>query len=224
MPESLDAVQVAAAFLLGLLCIALAVVLLRPVWLPIWRLFQGTQQFLEDWFGEPARPGQTARPGAMERLAQVEAGVADVKVVALRSEKELHPNGGGSLRDDVRTVSAQVAQVQEAAQQATTAAGLAVNEAKVAANVAQETATERRADARNMRASMEKMRGDIAQDAADRTADAFELLEARTRHRTDGPIDLRGEVLPHAHELPARARPDMTGGPVDPAQRHSDEE
>ena len=218
MPESVDAVQVAAAFLLGLLCIALAVVLLRPVWLPVWKLFRRTQQFLEDWFGEAERPGQAARPGAMERLAQVEAGVADVKVVALRSEKELHPNGGGSLRDDVRTVSVQVAQVQEAAQQATTAAGLAVNEAKVAANVAQETAAERRVDVERIRAGMDKMRGDIAQDAADRTADAFELLEARTRHRTDGPIDLRGEVLPHTHELVFEPVRPTSIGPVEPEE------
>ena len=30
--------------------------------------------------------------------------LAEVKAIALRSEKELHPNGGSSLRDDVRIV------------------------------------------------------------------------------------------------------------------------
>jgi hypothetical protein len=216
MPDSVDAVQVAAAFLLGLVCIALAVVLLRPVWLPVWRLFKGTQQFLEDWFGEPARAGHPARPGAMERLQSVETEVTSVKTIALRSEKELHPNGGGSLRDDVQATRVDLAHVQEAAQQATTAAGLAVNEARVAAHVAQETAAERRADMQSIRTAMTSMREEIAQDTAERTADAYELLAEH------GGPDLRahlpGHVADHTHELPLRS-PTETSGPIEPGGR-----
>ena len=34
--------------------------------------------FLDDWFGEPAREGQPARPGVMERLEALEKAVADL--------------------------------------------------------------------------------------------------------------------------------------------------
>jgi hypothetical protein len=216
VPDSLDAVQIATVFLFGLVAITLAVVLLRPVWLPVWRTFRRLQQFFDDWFGEPARPGQPARPGVMARLQSTETEVASVKTIALRSEKELHPNGGSSLRDDVRAVGAQVAQVKEAAQQATTAAGLAVNEAKVAAHVAQETAAERRADAKSIRTAMTSMREEIAQDAAERTADAYELLAEH------GGPDLRshlpGHVADHTHELPLRSLTE-TSGPIEPGGR-----
>jgi len=222
VPESFDAVQVAAVFLLGLFCIVLAVVLLRPLWLPVWHLFRRTQQFLEDWFGEPARDGYEGRPGAMARLRSV--------------EKELHPNGGGSFVDrisaEVRAVGQQVAGVQESAQQATTAAGLAVNEAKVAAQVAQETATERRQDVQRLETSLTDVRSEIAARdeayevrAAERMADAFDLLAEVTMHRPAGPIRLPkpGEVAPHAHTLPAQDEALKTSGPVEPDETRSEQ-
>lgn len=46
----------------------------------------------DDWKGEPARPGVRGRMGVMERLDSI--------------ERELHPNGGSSLRDAVNRLEA----------------------------------------------------------------------------------------------------------------------
>lgn len=54
-------------------------------------------ELADDWRGEPDRPGVPGRPGVMERLAALEAGQA-------ATNKELHPNGGSSLRDVVNRV------------------------------------------------------------------------------------------------------------------------
>lgn len=54
---------------------------------PIRKLGRQQDEFREDWYGLPARPGRTAQPGVMERLGGIEG--------------QLHPNGGGSLRDAV---------------------------------------------------------------------------------------------------------------------------
>lgn len=48
----------------------------------------------DDWKGEPDRPGVRGRPGVMERLDRI--------------ERELHPNGGSSLRDAVNRVEAKL--------------------------------------------------------------------------------------------------------------------
>ena len=47
-------------------------------------------EFLEDWNGEPGRPGVPARPGVMARLERIEA--------------QLNPNGGQSLHDKVTAI------------------------------------------------------------------------------------------------------------------------
>lgn len=47
-------------------------------------------QFLEDWRGEPPRPGFDGRPGIPERLARV--------------EREVTTNSGSSLKDAVRRI------------------------------------------------------------------------------------------------------------------------
>lgn len=64
-------------------------------------LVHGVGQFLDDWNGEPERPGVSpARPGVMARIAAI--------------EHELHPNGGSSLRDAVNRIeSAQQEQKQQ---------------------------------------------------------------------------------------------------------------
>ncbi|MFD8556612.1 hypothetical protein ACFV1N_04875 [Streptosporangium canum] len=54
---------------------------------------------LDDWQGEPARKGVTARPGVMERLAAIEA--------------QLKPNGGSSTRDVVNRVEQSVRRVED---------------------------------------------------------------------------------------------------------------
>lgn len=67
---------------------------------------QGAQQarrqdeFDADWYGEPARPGVEARPGVMERLRGI--------------EKELHPNGGSTMRDAINDTRAQTSELRSA--------------------------------------------------------------------------------------------------------------
>lgn len=63
----------------------------RPVW-------TGVREFLEDWRGEPGRPGVPARAGVMERLETTEQ-----KLTAI--DHELHPNSGSSLRDRVDQIN-----------------------------------------------------------------------------------------------------------------------
>lgn len=53
--------------------------------------------FLDDWFGQPARPGVPEQAGVMTRLANVEAQVE-------RVEGQLKPNGGNSIYDKVTRV------------------------------------------------------------------------------------------------------------------------
>lgn len=57
---------------------------------------------LEDWNGVPGRPGVPGRSGVMERLQAFEQEQA-------RIAAELSTNGGGSLRDEVKRIAAQVA-------------------------------------------------------------------------------------------------------------------
>lgn len=77
------------------------------VWAGRWvyRILAGTLRFLDDWRGEPARPGVAARPGVLARLQTVEHLVTEV-------HGELYPNGGGSLRDIVHQTASDVAAVK----------------------------------------------------------------------------------------------------------------
>jgi hypothetical protein len=54
-------------------------------------------EFLEDWRGEPARPGYAKRPGVMERLVDLEKEVRGVS-------HELKPNAGGSMKDQITRI------------------------------------------------------------------------------------------------------------------------
>ncbi|WP_157251027.1 hypothetical protein [Nonomuraea typhae] len=56
----------------------------------LWRIFQGVDDFLDDWRGQPARPGHPPQPGVMERLEVI--------------EHEVQTNDGSSLKDAVRRV------------------------------------------------------------------------------------------------------------------------
>lgn len=74
----------------------------------VWRFLRRIVNFLNDWGGEPARPGHEAKPGAMERLTSVETAVQSNthQVTAISGrvklvEAELKPNGGSSFRDRV---------------------------------------------------------------------------------------------------------------------------
>ncbi|MEH0951005.1 MULTISPECIES: hypothetical protein [Micromonospora] len=57
---------------------------------PLRRLARQNDEFREDWYGVPARPGRAAVPGVPERLALI--------------EKELKPNSGSTLRDAIGRV------------------------------------------------------------------------------------------------------------------------
>ncbi len=63
-------------------------------------------QFLEDWNGTPARPGRSAVPGVMERLVDLEKGLAKVR-------HEMFPNSGSSLRDSVDRVEEGLSALRE---------------------------------------------------------------------------------------------------------------
>lgn len=67
---------------------------------PVRRAWRRLDDFLGDWFGEPARPGQSARPGVMERLARVEERTAELKPAF----------GGSSLADAVNRIEEKVSE------------------------------------------------------------------------------------------------------------------
>jgi hypothetical protein len=70
--------------------------------LPTFRLARLTWRFLEDWNGQPARHGEPPVPGVVDRIVAI--------------EYQLHPNGGGSMKDAVDRIEVKVDE------QATTAA------------------------------------------------------------------------------------------------------
>lgn len=79
---------------------------------------KGLNTLSRDWNGEPARPGVEARPGVMERLADIDAKLTtqgerlDTQAVTQAEHTEalaaihheLHPNSGKSLRDSLDRV------------------------------------------------------------------------------------------------------------------------
>lgn len=64
------------------------------------------EQFYEDWYGEEARPGVPRRPGVMERLADQDQALADIK-------GELTTNGGSSLKDRVVSMDGRLLDVEK---------------------------------------------------------------------------------------------------------------
>ena len=58
--------------------------------------------FLDDVMGSPARPGQEARPGLMDRVGALETSVADI-------HHEVTNNDGSSLKDSVHRQEAALA-------------------------------------------------------------------------------------------------------------------
>ncbi|MGV2914526.1 hypothetical protein [Streptomyces alfalfae] len=81
-----------------------------------WRAVRGTarfgrrvDEFIDDWRGEPSRPGVPARPGVMERMEGLEDRMGGVEDDLQRIKHELYPNSGGSLRDAVDQANARLA-------------------------------------------------------------------------------------------------------------------
>lgn len=101
MPSSVQAVQftldtTAVSGVLGALSGLL--VGLTVAWT---RVVRPIQQLAKDWRGEPARPedGVPERPSMMKRMATQERVTASIWA-------ELHPNGGGSMKDQLSRVDA----------------------------------------------------------------------------------------------------------------------
>ena len=70
--------------------IAVVTTIVAAVWAllrPLKRQADRIEMFWEDWNGTPARPGHSAVPGVMDRLASIDG--------------ELQRNGGNSLKDQV---------------------------------------------------------------------------------------------------------------------------
>jgi hypothetical protein len=74
----------------GLAAVGAAWKVLKPVFAAVRRL----THFVDDWFGDPGRPGVPARPGVMSRLELMQTDLDKIK-------HEMWPNSGGSLRDVV---------------------------------------------------------------------------------------------------------------------------
>lgn len=77
---------------------------LGALWLmtrPLRNTAKGFEQFLEDWNGVPERAGFDAIPGVPERLRTLERNAKADRALLERIDHELHPNSGGSLRDQV---------------------------------------------------------------------------------------------------------------------------
>jgi hypothetical protein len=81
---------------------------------------KGIEHFLEDWNGEPARPGVPARPGMMQRVANIESSQVTTATHQTKADAffekygpiidkldhEMHPNSGSSLADAVNRTEA----------------------------------------------------------------------------------------------------------------------
>lgn len=88
----------------------------------VWKLVTGGLRFtrrighfLDDWWGEPERPGHPARPGIPERMAGVEASLGSmcdrlggVEARTVRIEHEMHPNSGHTMRDAMDRIEIQL--------------------------------------------------------------------------------------------------------------------
>jgi hypothetical protein len=87
--------------------------------LPTFRLARLTWRFLEDWNGQPARHGEPPVPGVVDRIVAI--------------EYQLHPNGGGSMKDAVDRIEVKVD--EQAATAADVKSALEAEQAKVRAEL-----------------------------------------------------------------------------------------
>ena len=68
---------------------------------PIRRISRQWEEFGEDWYGKPARPGYRASPGIPERLEKIESGQKTSADRLAGIEAQLRTNGGSTLRDEI---------------------------------------------------------------------------------------------------------------------------
>lgn len=67
----------------------------------VWPWARKVSHLIDDFMGEPARPGVPHRPGIMERIANLDDRVANLDDRVANVEYQLSPNGGGSTRDEL---------------------------------------------------------------------------------------------------------------------------
>ena len=84
----------------------------------MWKTFQKTEAFLDDWNGIEGDRGHKHQPGVMERLVSLERGNADLSMQMVESTRRLDEqdtvleciksevtyNGGHSIKDTVRDI------------------------------------------------------------------------------------------------------------------------
>lgn len=98
-PNSMLAIQVAAALgtVLGTWLLIGKVIIPAAKRIGFW--FNSWEQFMVDWAGEPARPGRDRVPGVMERLNDIDG--------------ELKNNGGSSVKDAVDRIEIHVNEIYD---------------------------------------------------------------------------------------------------------------
>jgi hypothetical protein len=88
----------------GIVVLAAALVAIAKGFGVIDRGMKRANEFLDDWRGEPRRPGYPARPGVPERLERIEISQARTEVRLDNVEAQLTPANGaalGTLRETV---------------------------------------------------------------------------------------------------------------------------
>lgn len=76
-----------------------------------WKVIRRTGQFLDDWNGEPSRPGVPEQPGVLARMAYQDTEIAYLKA-------ELSPNSQKSIKDTVNRIDRNLVKVGDTAQEA----------------------------------------------------------------------------------------------------------
>lgn len=90
--------------------------MLRPVMRGVRRTDGTVQELRRDWFGQEGRPGFPPVPGVPQRLFEVEQSLAVLRPIVERIDKEMHANGGSSLRDQISKVSAGLEDLRRSAE------------------------------------------------------------------------------------------------------------
>lgn len=137
-------------------------------------------------------------------------------------KKELHPNGGSSMRDELRKVQHDVTNVRAGQELLVDLVDTATNASARAAQRAEDTARQvenvgetARKERADIVSSIGHLHEQITTEAAERYADALELMADH------GGPDLRPHlppVVPHVHILPEHS-PETTSGPIPPTER-----
>ena len=82
---------------------ALAAVTVAGGWLvrKVWPVIVKVKDFLDDWNGEPGRPGHPARPGIGARLDHQRDHLDQLQQTLDGLQSQMQTNGGSTLRDAV---------------------------------------------------------------------------------------------------------------------------